>query len=84
MTVPPDTADSGTLLYSTSSTTQVIYPISTTWTSWDAYFGITDTNNCGISSCSLKDDGCSNSLSDPVYISTFDVTAKRDVSAGYN
>jgi hypothetical protein len=86
MTVPSATADSGTLDFDMSSPTEIIYPTSDSWTSWNVYFSNTDTTNCPITSCSLFESGCSTSMTNPVSIggsTPWLVTARRDDTDGY-
>jgi hypothetical protein len=89
MTVPLAASDSGELTYDldVGETSAQIYPTTSTWTDWNTYFGNTDTNNCGITSCTLYESDCSTALSNPVSmagVSPFDVTALKNVLAGYS
>jgi hypothetical protein len=66
LSVPSATPDATTVVYSTTTTSESIYPISTTWVSWNDFFSNTDSTNCPITGCTLKDSTCSSEVTSPV------------------
>jgi hypothetical protein len=83
---PASAPTASSLTYDAATSSVVIYPISTTWTSWDSFFSNSDTTNCAITSCSLYESDCSTALSSPVSVgasSPWDVAASKNILAGY-
>jgi hypothetical protein len=83
---PASAPTSSSLTYNPATSSSIIYPISSTWTSWDSFFSNSDTTNCAITSCSLYEADCSTALSSPVSIgssSPWNVAATQNILAGY-
>ena len=87
LTAPTSTPDPVSLTYSSSDSSDRIYPLSSmSSTDWDTYFANTASSNCPITSCSLFEAGCSTALTSPVSIgstSPFNVIALKSDAAGY-
>ena len=86
LTSPASSPTSSLLAYDSSASPEVIYPISSSWTSWDSYFSNAGSNNCPITSCTLYESDCATALTSPVSMgasSPWDVAAMKNVFAGY-
>ena len=88
LTAPSATPDAISMTYSISDSDDMIYPLSSmSSTDWDTYFANSDSTNCGITSCSLFENGSSTALTTPISIGSstpFDVTALKSDIAGYS
>jgi hypothetical protein len=86
MTVPSASPEAVAMIFDTNTTSKFIYPISSTWISWDDYFGNTG-SNCPIRSCTLYDSNCLIPFSDSKVTmelsSPWDITAIMDDPDGY-
>jgi hypothetical protein len=70
-----------------ASNSVVIYPVISSWVSWNTYFSNIDSTNCPITSCSLFESDCTTSLSSPVSMessSPWSVTAMKNEVSGYS
>jgi hypothetical protein len=87
MTVPLETPDAVSLSFSSSDKDEIIHPLlDMTLSDWNNYFSNSNPDHCSITECFLYENDCLTLLSDPISVAVttpWDLTARRDVSAGY-